>query len=113
MRALIIDDRPDASQLALQLITPCVDVALTAQEAVAALLKPYDTVVLDLFLPGIEEFGGVMEFVHLVRRMHWKNLVIVSGCDPRLVQDAADEVDAVALPKPHLVADLLGACTRL
>lgn len=113
MRALIIDDHPDSSRLALQLITPYVDVALTAQEAVAALLKPYDAVVLDLFLPGIEEFGGVMEFVHLVRRMHWKNLVIVSGCDPKLVQDAADEVSAVALPKPHLVADLLGACIRV
>ncbi len=113
MRVLIVDDRPEASLLALQLVTKSVDTALTAQEAVRALLPHadgYDVVILDLFLPGIEAYGGVLAFVHLVRRLHWGKLVIVSGCEPQMIQEAAEEVGAIALPKPHLVSGLLAAC---
>lgn len=113
MHVLLIDDHPDAARMALHAVGAHVDAAGTAREALlilAALRDPALVVVLDLMLPGVEEFGGPLAFAHEVRRVHWGLVVVSSGCDPRMVFEVADEIGAVALTKPHLSAELLAAC---
>ena len=108
--ALVADDHPDAALLALT----CAGIecfatrdAPTTLDALRACVP--DAVVLDLMLPDVADPRA---FAADVRALFPDGrIVVASGADPRDVCQIADAIGAVALPKPHLRADLVRAVT--
>jgi DNA-binding response OmpR family regulator len=107
LHVVIVDDDPAAALFALSgRVHTYTCRTLAAAAAALGAIRP-DAVVLDLSLPG----SSPHDAARTVRSLFAGRVVVSSGLDPALVRRVADEIEATALPKPHLAADLLAACT--
>jgi DNA-binding NarL/FixJ family response regulator len=113
-RFLIIDDHPlfrEALQSAVQLEYPDVETveARSVAEALDLLAepKPFDLALLDLAIPGVHGFEGLLQ----LRTRHPRlPVVIVSGHEePRIVSEALSYGAAGFIPKSVRKADLAAA----
>ena len=114
-RALVLEDDPDSAQLlriALERGGMHVDVAATAEEALAALARqPYDVLVTDIQLPG----RSGLEILPEARRLHPALTVMVVTAYPTFdhaveaLREAADEF----LVKPVTSAEVVQRATEL
>lgn len=113
-RFLIIDDHPlfrEALQSAVQLEYPAVETveARTVAEALDLLSgpKPFDLALLDLSIPGVHGFEGLLQL-----RTHHPRLpvVIVSGHEePKIISEALSYGAAGFIPKSVRKGDLAAA----
>jgi DNA-binding NarL/FixJ family response regulator len=113
-RFLIVDDHPlfrDALLSAIQVAYPKVEAheARTVKEALTLISAhpAFDLVLLDLNIPGVHGFDGLLELRTLHPRLP---VVIVSGHeDPRIISEALSYGVAGFIPKSVKKADLAAA----
>ncbi|TPM34847.1 response regulator transcription factor [Mesorhizobium sp. B2-3-5] len=113
-RFLIIDDHPlfrEALHSAVQMAYPEVDTveARSITEAVELLAdaKPFDLALLDLSMPGVHGFDGLLQLRTRYPRLP---VVIVSGHEePRIISEALSYGAAGFIPKSARKSDLANA----
>ena len=115
MRVLIVEDEPDLASMLSRALTEeghVVDAAGSGEEALwLASATPYDAVVLDVVLPGMDGFATCRE---LRRRKVWTPVLMLTARDA--VDDRVEGLDAGAddyLVKPFSFAELFARVRAL
>ncbi len=115
MRALVVEDEPKLAALIQRGLTEdghVADVAGSGEDAVwMAIATPYDAIVLDLMLPGMDGFATCRE---LRRREIWTPVLILTARDA--VEDRVHGLDTGAddyLVKPFSFAELVARLRAL
>jgi len=115
MRVLIVEDEPDLASMLSRALTEeghVVDTAGSGEEALwLASATPYDAVVLDVVLPGMDGFATCRE---LRRRKVWTPVLMLTARDA--VDDRVEGLDAGAddyLVKPFSFAELFARVRAL
>ena len=115
MRALVVEDEPKLAALIQRGLTEdghVADVAGSGEDAVwMAVATPYDVIVLDVMLPGMDGFSTCRE---LRRREIWTPVLILTARDA--VEDRVHGLDTGAddyLVKPFSFAELVARLRAL
>ena len=115
MRALVVEDEPKLAGLLKRGLTEdghVADVAPSGEDAVwMALSAPYDVIVLDVMLPGIDGFATCRE---LRKREVWTPVLMLTARDA--VEDRVEGLDTGAddyLVKPFSFAELIARLRAL
>ena len=115
MRALVVEDEPKLAGLLKRGLTEdghVADVAPSGEDAVwMALSAPYDVIVLDVMLPGIDGFATCRE---LRKREVWTPVLMLTARDA--VEDRVEGLDTGAddyLVKPFSFAELVARLREL
>ncbi|TML74486.1 MAG: response regulator transcription factor [Actinobacteria bacterium] len=115
MRALVVEDEPKLAGLLKRGLTEdghVADVAPSGEDAVwMALSAPYDVIVLDVMLPGIDGFATCRE---LRKREVWTPVLMLTARDA--VEDRVEGLDTGAddyLVKPFSFAELVARLRAL
>jgi two-component system OmpR family response regulator len=115
VRALVVEDEPKLAALLKRGLTEdghVADVAPTGEDAVwMARSTPYDVIVLDVMLPGIDGFATCQE---LRKRDVWTPVLMLTARDA--VEDRVEGLDAGAddyLVKPFSFAELVARLRAL
>ena len=115
MRALVVEDEPKLAALIQRGLTEdghVADVAGSGEDAVwMAVATPYDAIVLDVMLPGMDGFATCRE---LRRREVWTPVLILTARDA--VEDRVHGLDTGAddyLVKPFSFAELVARLRAL
>ena len=114
VRFLIIDDHPlfrDALHSAVRMAYPDVDTveARSIPEGLEMLAgsKPFDLALLDLNMPGIHGFEGLLEL--RTRHPHLPVVVVSGHEEPKIISEALSYGAAGFIPKSVRKTDLAGA----